>query len=325
MRTTTRRTFVKGAGACAALGPCAPALAQTRTIRLGDTSALPIAWPIYIADKKGYFREEGLAIESTYTNSNPAVAQQVVGGNFDIGVTTYETGVRAIFGQAPLRITGSLMRAFPYVIMSSPDVKSPADMRGKTVVLPLAKSILTVFWNRWLVENGLKPDEVDQVYDAATPNRFAALKSRAAQAAVLSQPFDWMAAADGFTKLLDLGARVRDFGFTAFVARQDWTAKNPEAMKAFLRAVSRAVPFLYDPANREECADILAPPTKMDRANALRAWDYYATELKPFDKSLDLPDRQIELLVGTLIEMGDFRAGEDYRPSRFVDSSFLPG
>lgn len=321
---TTRRSFVAG-GAAAGIGICAPALAQTRTIRLGDTSALPFAWPIYIADRKGYFRDEGLAIDMTYTNSNPAVAQQVVGGNFDIGVTTYETGVRAIMGQAPIHITGSLMRAFPYMVMASPGVNGPRDLRGKTVVLTLAKSILTVFWNRWLVENGMKPADIDQVYDPATPNRFAALKSRSVQAAVLSQPFDWIAAAEGYVKILDLGAKVRDYGFTAFVARDDWLAKNGPVMKGFLRAVSRGVPFLDDPANREECADILMAPTKMEKANALRTWDYYTKELRPFDRSLDLPDRQLELLIGTLIEMGDLEKGGDYRPARFVNPAFLPG
>lgn len=320
---TTRREFV--AGAAASLGVCAPAIAQSRSIRLGDTAPLPMAWPLYIAEKKGYFRDERLNVDLIYTNSNPAVAQQVVGGNFDLGVTTYETGVRAIVGEAPLRLVGSMMRAFPYMVMASPEIKGAADMRGKTVMLTLAKSILTVFWNRWLAENKINPADVDQVYDPATPNRFAALKSKSVKAAVLSQPFDWIAAEDGFTRILDLGARVRDYGFTAFVARSDWLAKNPDTMKAFLRAVSRGVPFLYAPANREECADILMGPTKLEKANALRTWDYYTKELRPFDSSLDLPDRQIELLIGTLIEMGDFKAGEDYRPSRFVNAAFLPG
>ena len=100
--------------------------------------------------------------------------------------------------------------------------------------------------------------------------------------------------------------------------------KNGDAMRGFLKAVSKGVSFLYDPANRAEAARILVGETKMEEANALRTWDYYTKELKPFDASLDLPDRQIELLIGVLVEMGDFRAGEDYRPSRFVDASFLP-
>jgi NitT/TauT family transport system substrate-binding protein len=319
----TRRGVVAGA-AGAGFVAAAPALAQVRALRVGDTSALPTSWPIYIADKKGYFRDEGLAVENIYTNSNPAVAQQTVAGNFDIGVTTLETGTRAIYGDAPLRVVASVMRGFPYMVMSSKNVRTAQDMKGKTVVLPLVKSLITVFWNRWLVENGMKVADVDQIYDAATPARYAALKSGAAQASVLGQPFDWIAEADGFNKLLDLGARVRDFGFTAVVARPDWLQKNGPEMKGFLRAVSRAVPFYQDPANREECADILMGPTKMDKANALRTWDYYVKDLKPFDKSLAITDKQLELVVGTLIELGDFKAGGDYRPSRFIDTSYLP-
>ncbi len=320
----TRRTFVGGAVASAGLGVAAPAIAQARVLRYGDVSPLPMSWPLYIADRKGFFRDEGLTVETVYTNSNPAVAQQTVAGSFDLGATTYESAVRAIVGEAPLRIHASLMRAFPYMVMSSPEIKSVADMRGKTVSLPLVKSLITVFWNRWLVESGMKVADVDQIYDPATPNRFAALKSKSVHAAVLSQPFDWVAMSEGFNKLLDLGARVRDYGFTAFVARPNWAASHGGELRGFLRAVSRAVPYLDDPAHREECAEILMGPTKMSRENALRSWDYYVGELRPFDKSLDLPSRQLELLVGTLIEMGDFKRDGDYRPERFVDPSFLP-
>ena len=280
--------------------------------------------PVYIADKKGYLAENGLKIEVTYTNSNPAAAQQTVGGNFDLGVTTYETGIRAIMNDAPLRLVGSLMRAFPYTVMSQPNVKTLADMKGKKIVLTLAKSVLTVFWNRWLKEQGVKVEDIDQVYDPATPNRFAALQSGTVGAAVLSQPFDWIAAEKGANMLFDLGAYGKGFGFTSFVARTDWLAKNGDAMRGFLRAVSKGVTFLYDSANKAEASKILAAETKMEEANALRTWDYYTKQLRPFDASLDLPDKQIELLIGVLVEMGEFKAGEDYRPSRFVDASFLP-
>ena len=321
---TSRRSFIGAGAASVTLNLGASAFAQPRVIRLGDTAALPMAWPIYIADKKGFFAENGLKIEITYTNANPAAAQQTVAGNFDMAVTTYETGIRAIVNDAPLKIVGSLMRAFPYTIMSQQNVRSLTDLKGKKVLLTLAKSVLTVFWNRWVAEKGFKVEDFDQVYDPATPNRFAALQAGAVGAAVLSQPFDWIAADRGANLLFDLGAYAKGFGFTSFVARADWLQKNPDVMKSFLRAVSKGVTWFYDPANKAEAAKILVSETKMEEANALRTWDYYTKELKPFDASLDLPDRQIDLLIGVLVEMGDFKAGGDYRPARFVDASFLP-
>lgn len=321
---TTRRTFLGTGAATLGLNISAPAMAQQKNLRIGDTSPLPFGWPVYIADKKGFFAEAGLKVEVTYTNSNPAAAQQTVAGNFDIGVTSYETGVRAIVNEAPLRIVGSLMRAFPYVVMSAPGVKSLADLKGKRIVLPLAKSMPTVFWRRWVIEKGYKPEDFDEVYDPATPNRFAALQSGTAGAGLLSQPFDWIAEERGAGRLFDVAAYAKGFGFTCFVARTDWLRKNPEEMKGFLRAVSKSVAWLYNPANKAGAAAILAGETKMELVNALRTWDYYTSELRPFDPSLDMPDKQIELLIAALVEMGDFKASGDYRPARFVNASFLP-
>ena len=41
----------------------------------------------------------------------------------------------------------------------------------------------------------MRPDDIEQVYAGATPNRLAALVSGAVQAALLTQPFDFRAAA----------------------------------------------------------------------------------------------------------------------------------
>ena len=68
----TRRAFVSTGAAALTINLNLPAFAQQRTLRIGDTAALPMAWPVYIADKKGYLAESGLKIEITYTNSNPA-------------------------------------------------------------------------------------------------------------------------------------------------------------------------------------------------------------------------------------------------------------
>ena len=56
-------------------------------------------------------------------------------------------------------------------------------MKGKRVILALPKSALTVYWNRALEQAGLKVSDVEQVYDGATPNRYAALVSGTVQAA----------------------------------------------------------------------------------------------------------------------------------------------
>src|SRR4029078_4451340 len=97
-----------------------------------------------------------------------------------------------------------MVTKYPYSIMAVSNVATAADMKGKKVILPFPKDLLTIVWNRWLAEKGMRPEEVEQVYTGATQNRLAALVSGAVQAALLTQPFDFRAAAQGYGKLVDL-------------------------------------------------------------------------------------------------------------------------
>src|SRR5262249_62361798 len=84
------------------------------------------------------------------------------------------------------------------------------------------KDLLTIVWNRWVREQGMQPADIDQVYDGATPNRFAALTGGRVQAALLGQPFDFRASDQGFKTLLDIGAYGKDYGFLTLMARPKW-------------------------------------------------------------------------------------------------------
>jgi hypothetical protein len=50
----------------------------------------------------------------------------------------------------------------------------------------------------------MQPSEIDQVYDGATPNRFAALTAKRVQRRCSANP-DFRAADEGFKTLLDIG------------------------------------------------------------------------------------------------------------------------
>jgi hypothetical protein len=97
----------------------------------------------------------------------------------------------------------------------------------------------------------LRPEDIDQVYDGATPNRFAALSSGAVQAALLGQPFDFRAAQLGYKKLLDIGSYAKDYGFLTLMARPKWLAENPMA-RAPICALGCGDRLIYDPANQGE-------------------------------------------------------------------------
>jgi NitT/TauT family transport system substrate-binding protein len=288
----------------------------------GQVSKTAPNWPNFIAADKGFFRREGIEIETTYVGNVANTVQQLVAGSFDVASSTFDTAIRAIANGGNTIIIGGGVTKYPYTIMAVSDVKSAADMKGKKIILPFPKDLLTMVWNRWLTEQGMKPDEVEQVYTGATPNRLAALVSGAVQAALLTQPFDFRAQAQGYRKLVDLGAYGKEYGFLTVLARPQWLRDNPDTARGYLRALSDAVDWLYDPANRDEAIAILARETKLEPAIAAQTYEYYVKDLQPFSRKLAIPDEIISTTVKALIVLGDIKP--EAVTTRYVDRSYLP-
>lgn len=297
--------------------------AQTgKKVRLGDVAPIAAAWPQFVAVDKGLLRRAGVEPEVTYVGNVANTVQQLAAGSFEFAQSTFDTAVRAIESGADAVMVGATVIKYPYSIMSAADVRKAADLKGKRVILPFPKDFLTVLWNRWLRDQGMNPADVEQIYDGATPNRFAALSANRVQAAALGGPFDFRAADQGFYKLLDLGAFGKEFGFLVVLSRPRWLQESPDTARAYLRALAEATDWLYDPANRDEAVDILARNTKQDRQIAARTYDYFINEAQVFSRKLQIPEVIVQNTVRTLIEIGDLKPGGVRK--KLTDVGYLP-
>lgn len=297
--------------------------ADAASIEVGDVAPIAPDWPSFVAEDQGFYAKAGVAPKVTYVGNVANTVQQLVGGSFGIAVSTFDTAIRAMAKGSDAVMIGALVMKYPYSIMSAADIKSAADMKGKTVVLPFAKDLLTFVWNQWVSENGVAPDAIDQIYDGATPNRFAALSAHRAQAALLSQPFDFRAAADGYHKLLDVGSYAHQYGFLVILSTPAWLKTHGNEARGYLKALSDGVDWLYDENNRDAAIKILAAHTKLAPQYATQTYDYYIKELKPFSRHLAIAPGVVDSTVNTLVQVGDIKQSE-VRRAKMIDASYLP-
>lgn len=312
--------------AAAALTLCHPGVsraADAASIEVGDVSPTAPNWPSFVAEDEGFYGKAGVAPKVTYVGNVANTVQQLVGGSFGIAVSTFDTAIRAMAKGSDAVMIGALVVKYPYSIMSDPNIKNAADMKGKTVVLPFAKDLLTFVWNQWVKSQGVEPGSIDQIYDGATPNRFAALAAHRAQAALLTQPFDFRAAANGQHKLLDIGAYARQYGFLVVLSTPAWLKTHGNEARGYLSALSQSVDWLYDENNREAAIRILAAHTKLAPQYAAQTYDYYIRELKPFSRRLVMAPGVVDSTIDTLIQLGDIKRSEIQR-AKIIDAAYLP-
>jgi NitT/TauT family transport system substrate-binding protein len=313
-------TALCGIGIYVALAGSASAVT---VVHYGTTSPSAASWMEFIAQDQGFFQAEGLDVQMTFTGNNTTVVQQLIGGSFDLGQTTFETTVRAVDKGAPISMIATTMTKYSYSIVAQKNINSINDMVHKRIILALPKSALTIYWNRALEQAGIKVSDVEQVYDGSTPNRYAALVSGTAQAAALTQPVDLLAMDKGFNKIVDITKVAKGFGFTCVVASRDWLKNNAATAKAYLRALKKATSFFYDKKNRQSAIDSLAKHSKINAEAAGRTYDYFVNELQPYDRDIDPNDSYVKTVAQLLIDIGDKKA-EPIDPAKYADRSFLP-
>jgi len=290
------------------------AQAQQKTkIRVGQVAPIALFWPDFIAQQKGFYAAEGLDVESNFLGSVSAIVQQIIGNSIDVGFTTAETAIRAADKGGDVIILGETVNKWPYSFMAAKNIKKPQDLKGKKVILAEPKQDLVYLWDDWLRENGMKPNDVDQVFDGATPDRYAALVNGAVQAAVVSQPFDFKAIQEGYTQLFDTSYMKKHYSFVVIAARRKWTHDNPKVAAAFMRAVGKAIAWWDDPKNKEEAIDILQKVSKQDRALITKTYDYYHDKVHPYPKDAKLQPDGFKNLLDALVEANQIKK----RPASF--------
>jgi ABC-type nitrate/sulfonate/bicarbonate transport system substrate-binding protein len=323
MSLTKVYSVLAAAGFAIMCGTAVARAADATALAIGDVAPIAPDWPSFVAKDKGFYQNAGVDPQVTYVGNVANTVQQMVGGSFGIATSTFDTAIRAIAKGADAVMIGGLVVKYPYSIMSDAGIRTAADMKGKRIILPFPKDLLTFVWNQWVKSNGVEPESIDQVYDGATPNRYAALVAHQVQASLLTQPFDFRAAAEGYRKLLDIGAYGKKYGFLVILSKPSWLKSHDKEARGYLRALSQGVDWLYDENNRQEAIKILAASTKLPQQYAAQTYDYYIKELKPFSHNLAIPEGIVDSTVKTLVAIGDIKETE-VQAAKIVDTSYLP-
>jgi NitT/TauT family transport system substrate-binding protein len=111
---------------------------QTRAITMAMPYIPNIQFaPFYIADKKGYYAAEGLKVSFDY-NFQTDVVERVTQGTVQFGNASGPDVLLARAQGRPIVSVATYSQRFPVVFFSKADanIKTPADLKGKSVGIP---------------------------------------------------------------------------------------------------------------------------------------------------------------------------------------------
>jgi len=211
-------------------------------IRASYTSITPSGAPLWIPYELGFFKEEGLNVELIYVNSATRALSALFAGQTQFTTGGVSTAVQAyISGGDPVAIAGTVNK-MNVSIFSVPEVKSPADLKGKKLGITRLGGLYDFAANYALKKWGLAGGrDVVLIQIGEVPAIMAALESRAIHAAVLTAPFTVLAAQKGYRELIDLSKSDLEFQNTIILSTRSLVKKSPDMVRRFMRAYSRGL------------------------------------------------------------------------------------
>jgi ABC-type nitrate/sulfonate/bicarbonate transport system substrate-binding protein len=286
-----------------------PAAQATEKIATGFVgSPTSSGWGWFIGIEKGYFAAAGIEIDPVFVPSAPGIVQQLSAGSLDIVSGTGLTDpLYAIDKGAPLAIARVTTQASPYVMMAKPSVTSIKDLKGKTIVIGGLRDITRVYFDRMMVGNGLKEGDYDITVIGATPGRWAALQSGAADAALLIPPIVFKAEAAGFTNIGFAYDYAKDLPFGGIIVNKNWAATRLPLMRGLMQAYAKSLDWFLDEGNRQEAIEILRKTGNLEEKEVAQAYAF-SRQIPFFETTGKLSRKQLGSLMNVLMAMGELRA-----------------
>jgi ABC-type nitrate/sulfonate/bicarbonate transport system substrate-binding protein len=311
---------------------CALASAQTQPESRTPVRVVAFAggWnlPLWAAQRQGFFEQQGLAVELSYTPSSGALVNGLMAGRYDIALAAIDNLVAYQEGQGdgpPLRdpdlvAVMGVDNGFLSVV-AAPSVATIGELRGKKVAVDSPNTGFAFVLRELLQTNGVGDADVTVVRGGATELRYAGLVAGTFDATLLRTPFDVLAAERGFRVLARADSLGPYLGTSGFV-RRSWASGHETALVGFLRAYRDAMHWLVDPAHRDVAGALLVANLRdMTPPLAHRAAETLLAERGGLLRDLEIDPAALGTVLALRAKYGrPQRALGD--PSRYVDGSY---
>jgi len=207
---------------------------------------------IYVADAKGFFKDEGLENE-TVVISGPLSIAAMLSGDVDFSGAG-GSGMRAALKGAPIKGIYFQTDKVTFYLVADPSIKGAADLKGKRIAIgspgDTQDRIMTMFAERGGVA---ARDLIRIAMGSNTSTRVMAVKTGAAHATTVDPGGLVFAQKEGLVSLGFLGD-LFPMPFQGFVTTEKKIRENPAQVKRWLKAAIRGLMFVRD--RPEESVDL---------------------------------------------------------------------
>ena len=219
-------------------------------VHVATPSRVIFAIPFWIAENKGYFKDEGIEATLEVVGSGKEITQRLMSGASQFSIVGPDASIIDAMKGGPQRIVAGIVRKPPLFLIAKPGIKTFADLRGANIgALSLTEGSSKLLVKMARAE-GLTRDDLKITAVGGAPARHILLKDGKIDAGMQPMPLNYEAEALGFNNLGWAGKYEPDWQFTTVNTDGEWARRNPQLVTGFIRALLRGQQFIF--ANPDE-------------------------------------------------------------------------
>ena len=224
--------------------------------------------PLTVAERKGYFKDEGLEVEIPDFAGGAKALQALVGGSADMVSGAYEHTINMVAKKQPIKAVVLQAKYSSIVLLLPKDkaakYKSAKDLKGLKIGVTAPGSSTNMFVNNLLAKDGLKPTDVSIVGVGTSSGAFAAMDKGEIDALSNLDPVvsqleatgKFVAVADSRTEKGMKEIYGGDYHASVIYITDEFIKKNPNTVQAVVNAMVRADRWISK-ASPQEIVDLM--------------------------------------------------------------------
>lgn len=216
-------------------------------------------FPVFMAQEKGFYAEEGLDVVLNYSKGSSDAARQLAAGNVDWGIFSSAATMQAVQRGFPLKAIMQIYYpdTFEIVVPDDSPVKSMADMKDKTIGLSDLAGGEVPMTRASILESKLKvgSDVKLVVAGEGDPTTIRSFKEGRIQAYAGAKRDLLLIPAQGIKTRSITPEAIAKFPGDALSVRAETYKEKPEILVKFVRATLKG--WAWGMANRDKAFELL--------------------------------------------------------------------
>jgi NitT/TauT family transport system substrate-binding protein len=268
--------------------PAASGAPPRQVVRVGHIGATISDAPIFIAEDRGYFEAEGIAVERTAFDSAARMIPALAAGQLDVGGGAVSAGLFNAVGRGvDLRVVadkGSMQAGDRWnslvarkELLDSGALRDWPDLRGRPVGIPAKGTGNEIVFARGLATAGMTLDDVD-LKELGLPDIGVSLANGALDVGLQPEPLLTLGLDRGtFGLWKGQGDVVPGQQFTVIMYAGDFAAQHTEAAERYATAYVRGLRDYYnafvvrrDDADADALAEFIAGYARLPGADLVK-------------------------------------------------------